>query len=232
MDFQLDKDIYANQIHYFFSLLGPRFDSVNTSMARSLEKKFGGIWKPISVYSAHPGKAFIKDNFIVLNNRASGIEKTLKEHVIYLQEYEDLNREFQHSHLVQEIIENLLHKQKSIFVYPFTTAFLEETDAHFSIIGPDPKIATYFDEKIHQYLLFQELNLPRIHAQIFESSDELLNKIDSILPCYISASYSSGGNESGFIYSKEMLQIFLGRLRTINAVGRFLVAGTFKSKAL
>ncbi|MSR85563.1 ATP-grasp domain-containing protein [Candidatus Uhrbacteria bacterium] len=231
-DFHLDPDIYTNETNYFFSLLGPRFDVANQSMTRSLEKKFGGVWKPIFIYSAHPGPSFMKDNFIVLNGRAKKIETALKEQIIYLQEYEDLNREFLASDLVQEIIQGLLRKQERAYIYPFTTAFLETNDPRIFILGPDSKVAKRFDDKIAQYLLFQELDLPRNRAQVFATRDELLAQTDTILPCYISASYSSGGNESGLIYSKEMLESFLGRLRDVNTAGPFLVAHIFEKMVL
>src|SRR3989344_633344 len=94
MDYRLEKDILTNKTRYFFSLLGPRFETMNELMAESLSRRFGCQYKPIYIFSSHPNKYFAKENYIVLNEQAYRVESDVKENVIYLQEYEDLNEEF------------------------------------------------------------------------------------------------------------------------------------------
>ena len=227
MDYQLEKDLPTNKVHYFFSILGPRFEVVNGLMADSLSRRFGNEYKPIYIFSSHPNKYFRKENYIVLNKRADSVEKELREKVVYLQEYEDLNEEFSKSPLVKKISEQLFAKQKQIPVYSFTTSFLRLSDPRWLVLGPSPEISTLYDNKIEHYKLFKELALPRNNARIFQNKDELLIK-NHIYPGYITASYTSGGNESGLIYSKEMLNNFLSRLRDVNDKGQFLVAQIFE----
>ena len=227
MDYHLEKDILTNKTKYFFSLLGPRFEAMNELMADSLSRHFGCEYKPIYIFSSHPNRYFAKENYIVLNEHAYDIENDLKENVIYLQEYEDLNEEFLNLPFIKKLSDKLFKKQGQIAIYSFTTSFLKVTDPRWLIIGPSPTIATHYDNKIKHYELFEKLNLPRNKARIFKNKDDLLKK-NHTFPGYITASYTSGGNESRLIYSKKMLENFLSGLRNINAKNGFLVADIFE----
>ncbi|MDE1970224.1 MAG: ATP-grasp domain-containing protein [Patescibacteria group bacterium] len=200
---------------------------MNELMADSLSRRFGGEYKPIYVFSSHPNKHVKKENYIVLNERADSLERELKKKVVYPQEYEDLNEEFARCSLVKKISESLFAKQTQIPVYSFTTSFLKFSDPRWLLLGPSPSISTFYDNKIEQYKVFKRLGLSRNDARIFENKEELLRK-NNMYPGYITASYTSGGNESGLIYSKEMLHNFLSRLRDVNKRGRFLVAHVFE----
>src|SRR3972149_7693275 len=112
MDYSLVKDILTNRTRYFFSLLGPRFETMNELMADSLSRHFGHQYKPIYTFSSHPNKYFAKENYIVLNEQAYRVEDDVKESVIYLQEYEDLNQEFTHSTFIKKLADGLLKKQE------------------------------------------------------------------------------------------------------------------------
>lgn len=227
MDYCLEKDILTNETQYFFSLLGPRFEAMNELMADSLGRRFGYKYKPIYIFSSHPNKYFAKENYIVLNKQAYDVEGDVKENVIYLQEYEDLNQEFFQSTFINELADGIIKKQKQLPIYSFTTSFLKTNDPRWLILGPSPEVSTFYDNKAQHYELFEELNLPRNKARIYENKDELL-KEHNIFPGYITASYTSGGNESGLIYSKEMLNNFVSRLRPVNTRDRFLVASVFE----
>jgi len=227
MNYRLEKNFATNKTRYFFSILGPRFEVMNELMANSLSRRFESEYKPIYVFSSHPNKYFRKENYIVLNERADLVEKELNEKVVYLQEYEDLNEEFVRSPLVQKISKQLFAKQKQIPIYSFTTSFLRLSDPRWLVLGPSSVISTFYDNKAEHYKLFKHLGLPRNNARIFENKEELLRK-NHTYPGYITASYTSGGNESGLIYSKEMLNNFLSKLRDVNERGQFLVAQIFE----
>src|SRR3989338_3992738 len=128
MEHRLGKDILTNKTKYFFSLLGPRFEVMNELMADSLSHHFNCQYKPIYIFSSHPNKHFAKENYIVLNERAYGIETDIGENVIYLQEYEDLNEEFVRSLFIKKLADGLLKKQTQLPVYSFTTSFLKIKD--------------------------------------------------------------------------------------------------------
>lgn len=229
MQSRIDPTIYANDIEYFFTLLGPRFEPVIQLMSESLSQRFHKHYEPIRVFSAVPNRYFAGRNYIVLNERARKITKRIGDEVIYLQEYEELNLEFTNSPYVREIANKLLEKQQNIYIYSFTTSFLDPADARWIVLGPSSDIAKEFDNKVRQFELFQELNLPTNEARVFSSSAELKNTALSDLPFYISAAYTSGGNESGLVFSEEMLDGFLSRLREINTKDRFLAANIFEN---
>jgi hypothetical protein len=91
MDFSLDDDIYSNDITYFFSLHGPRFESMNQAMAISLSTKFGKEFRAIRILNAWPSKQYDYGNYIVLNKQSYKLAKQLKKPVVYLPDYEDVN---------------------------------------------------------------------------------------------------------------------------------------------
>lgn len=227
MEYHLEKSFTTNKTRYFFFIFDPRFEIMSEFMADSLSRHFGYKYKPIYILSSHPNKYFIKENYIVLNEYADAVEKKLNKKVVYTQKYEDLNEEFIKSSFVQKISKKLFIKQKQIPVYSFTTSFLKLSDSRWLILGPSPRVSTFYDNKVEQYKLFESLGLPRNNARFFENKENLLRKSHNF-PIYISASYTSGGKESGFIYSKKMLINFLSKIRDVNKRGQFLVSQIFE----
>lgn len=232
MDYLLDADFETNDIQYFFSLHGPRFEYMNRAMATSLSKRFGKEFRAIRILNAWPNKHYNQPNYIVLNKEAYNLSKKLGRHVVYLRDYEDVNVEFAHNQLILDIARKLRAKQSTVFVYPFTTAFLHLPKKTFTVLGPPPLIAQKLDNKIEQVKLFHKLNLPHNKTSIYESTANLLKNERYVIPGYISASYTSGGSESALIYSKDMLNAFLSKLRPINRKNPFMVAEIFKDIAL
>lgn len=232
MDLLLDKDIYTNKIEYFFSLHGPRFEYMNNSMAESLSKRFGKEFRPIRILNAWPSKQYDTGNYVILNKKSYKLLKDLGKPVVYLPDYEDVNVEFAENKTIQDIANKLLEKQKTVYVYPFTTSFLDLPPEIFTILGPDSKLAKKYDDKVSQVKLFEQLDLPRNNARVFKNEEALLANEADIIPCYLSAAYTSGGNESGLIYDSEMLHEFLARLRPVNKRSHFLVADIFEDLVL
>ncbi|HUD05445.1 MAG TPA: ATP-grasp domain-containing protein [Candidatus Saccharimonadales bacterium] len=231
MDYLLDKDIYTNDVEYFFSLHGPRFEYMNTAMAVSLSKRFGKEFRPIRVLNAWPGKHYDVANYIILNERSYKLMKELGKPVVYLPDYEDVNVEFAQNKTIQKISAKLLKKQETIYVYPFTTSFLD-LPSDYTVLGPDSKLAKVYDNKINQLKLFKKLGLPHNTARIFDNKDTLLERANEIVPCYLSAAYTSGGNESGLIYDRQMLHEFLTHIRPVNKKNHFIVSDIFENIVL
>lgn len=228
MDLSLDKDIYTNKIEYFFSLHGPRFEYMNNSMAASLSKRFGKEFRPIRILNAWPSKQYDTGNYVILNKKSYKLSRDLGKPVVYLPDYEDVNVEFTRNKTIQDIANKLLEKQNTVYVYPFTTSFLDLPPDIFTVLGPDSKLTKKYDDKVSQIKLFEQLDLPRNNARVFKNEEALLENEADIIPCYLSAAYTSGGNESGLIYDSEMLHEFLARLRPVNKRSHFLVADIFE----
>jgi hypothetical protein len=214
MDTHLDKDVYTNKIEYFFSLHGPRFEYMNKSMASSLSKRFGKEFRPISIFNAWPSKNYSNGNYIILNKKGYKLAEELNKSVVYLPDYEDVNVEFAQSMFIKEVAMKLLEKQQTVYVYPFTTSFLDLPQDVFTVLGPDSKLAKKYDNKVCQTELFEALDLPRNKTKIYEDEVSLLEKESEIIPCYLSAAYTSGGNESGLIYDSDMLREFLANTKS------------------
>lgn len=220
--------MFENDTQYFFSILGPRFDTMAEMMAKTLERKYKKTFKPIYIYSARPNKHFEKENYIVLNKKADEVEKSLKKSVVLLPEYEDTNIEFSSSPTIKKIIKKLLIKQENVFVFPFTTAFLDIKNPKVITIGGKREIAQKFDNKINQALLFKKLGLPVNKTKVYSGKKDFLKDLNKAVPCYLTAGHSSGGAEAGLVYSPKMAKLLLSKFRKINANGKLLAAEIFE----
>lgn len=229
ISYKLDKDIFKNEKEYFFTFLSNRFDLINCHLAELLEKRFNKKFEPIFILSGEPNRFYKKKNYIILNEELRKYQKMLKtEKVIFNQEYEDLNKEFSKSKFIKRLIKNLAKKQDKIFITGFTTSFLNINYPKVVIIGPNPKIATKYDNKIEHIKLFRKLSLPRNKTHIFDNYHNLLKRTNSLLPFFVSAEFTSGGGESKLIHSTKELDNFFQELRPINKNGKFLVAELFQ----
>lgn len=232
MDMKLDEDMFTNKVQYFFSLHGPRFEYMNEVMAEALSERFGVEFRAIRVFNAWPSKDYRKGNYLVLNRRGYKLKKELGKPVVFLPDYEDVNVEFSQDSRILQMANKLRKKQDTIFVYPFTTAFLELSDKDFTVLGPNELLARNLDNKVNQLKLFKKLELPHNNARIYDTEQDLLASEYDIVPSYISAAYTSGGNESGLIYTPEMLHRFLAKLRNINKQNSFVVSDIFEDIVL
>ncbi len=227
----LDTDIYTNKKNYFFTMLGPRFDPSAYLMAQALEKEFRKEFIPIFIYAVEPNDFFKKDNYLVLNPKAEAVQKESIDPVVYLQEYEDMNVDFIESDVIKEISSRLFLKQDVIFIHSFTSSFFDGLDQRFKIIGPEPKVAKYYDNKINQYELFKEMSMPVIPGRICNNKNEVRLLVDQV-PFYITASYSSGGHNGKVISCKKDLEVFFSELAEGNGAGGFLISDVFNNLKL
>lgn len=222
---KLDKDFNGNDFEYFFTLLGERFDYLNNLWIKELEKKFNNKFKPIFVINAERNKFFRMENYILINERLRRLQKKLKnKRIIFQSEQEDLNKEFSNSKLIKSLTSKLILRQGRVFVLSWTTSGLFLDNPKTIILGPNPNIATKYDNKIEHIKLFRKLNLPTNEVRIYKSLSEI-QKIDKKLyPFFISTSFSSGGQESGIISSLKNLESFSPWLRATNRNNKFFAA--------
>ncbi len=219
----LNKKILSDGYEYFFTFLFDRFEYAVELWITELEKKFTKKFKPIWILSAKQNDLFKKENYIVINKKLKEYRERLSgNEVIYLEDYDDLNREFSESEFVLDLISELIKKQGRIFILPFTSSYLNFENSNVIILGPDPKIAAKFSNKITHLNLFKELGLPVNQNEIYNSISEIKTKVK--YPFYISASYTTGGNECGIIYSEEDLDFFCRKLRETNKSNSFIVS--------
>lgn len=231
LGYQLDKDMFSANYEYFFAFLGDRFEHAVELWIKELKKRFNKTFKPIWILPAKQNEYFKKDNYIIINRKLKEIKTKLnKEEIVYLQDAEDLNKEFSESGFVKELIDKLAEKQGRVFILGFTSSCLDVKNPKAVVLGPNPKIATQFDNKIEHIKLFEKLNVSRNKVRIHNSINEVKEKEN--YPFYISAAYTSGGHESKSIYTEQDLDIFYSELRNINKKNQFLVANLITDAVL
>ncbi len=187
-------------------------------MAGSLERRYGGTWQAINVLSAAPNAFYQDDPFIILNERLGDDAND----VIDLQEYEDLNVEFLRSDEVAKIVDEIAPRQPIVPVYSFTSSFFDDTDDRFTMLGPASAIATKYDSKAAHYRLFHELGVSPVPGEIL-SAVQIDERINQLAPCFVSSSFTSGGNESAYVYTPEDWRSFKKGLRDVNREAPFVV---------
>ena len=105
LDVSVNDNIFVDNIEYFFCFLSDRFELAANIWANELNKKFNKIFKPIWILSAKQNHFFNKENYIIINKKQKEIEQKLQKHnVIYLEDYEDINKEFSESQIIKDII--------------------------------------------------------------------------------------------------------------------------------
>lgn len=221
---KLDKDIFKNNKEYFFSFLVEKYEYATTLWKRALEKYFKKSFEPIFVLRAEFNSRFPHKNFIFINERLLKVQNSMgSKKLVFLSEYEDINKEFSESGFVRGLVQKLIKKQKRIFILPFSTVNLSFSLPNVFILGPNPKIAEKYDNKIEQKFLFDKLNLPRNKSVIFKNINEAKRKIKNF-PVFLSAAFSSGGYESRVIHTLRQIDIFRQEMRKINRNNRVLAA--------
>lgn len=222
---QLKEEIFSDEYEYFFSSLTDRFEHATELWKKELEKKFNKKFKPIWIMSAKQNKLFMqnKENYIILNKKLKELKKDpSNKNVVYLQDSEDLNKELSESEFISDLIKKITEKQGRIFILGFTSSFLNIDNPKAIILGPNPDIATKFDNKAEHLKLFNELKVPRNKSKIYNSKEEL--KKETKYPFFISAPYSSGGHENKFIFHEKDLDKFFTNLREVNKKGPYIVS--------
>lgn len=220
---ELKPEIFTDEYEYLFTFLNDRFEYAVELWVKELEKKFNKKFKSIWILSSKQSDLFKKENFIVINKKLQEIKRNLKNNnIVYLEDYEDTNKEFSESEFIKDLINKLIGKQERVFILGPTSSCLDIRNSKVKILGPSPKIATQFDNKTEHVKLFNYLDLPRNKTRIYDSIEDIKENVR--YPFYISASYTSGGHESGAIYSEDDLGVFYSKLRKINKKQPFLVS--------
>ena len=229
---KLSPGITKDGYNYFFSLLTDRFEPLSDIWATELEKKFNKKFKPIYILPFIHNKLFEEDNYVVLNERLFSLHKKLgRKDIINLIYPEDLNKQFCESPFIKNLTKKLLKKQGKLFILSFTSVWLDIKNPNIILLGPKPKVAERFDDKVEHIKTFKKLKLPVNKVEIYQNFEDLKKKRKNY-PFFLSATFSSGGFESKIIYTSEDLEIFYLNLRPINKKGSFIAASLIKDIVL
>jgi len=182
---KLQSKIFTDKYEYFFVFLNDRFEYAVDLWIKELEKRFNKKFKPIWILSSKQNDLFKKENFIIINRTLQKIKQNLKNNnVVYLEDYEDINKEFTESKFILDLINQLAEKQNKVFILGFTSACLDIKNKKVIILGPSPKIATKFDNKVTHIKLFKELDVPMNKTRFYPSINEIkkMRNIHFIFP--------------------------------------------------
>lgn len=216
LDFELDPGICSDESYYFISFLSDRFIPLNDRWAEALSRRFDKVFKPIYVLPFRHNNFFKEERFIVLNKQLQEIRRQSgRADLIYMPYPEDLNKQFSESPFCKLLLKNLIKKQSQVFVLSFSSVWLHFTSKKVKILGPDAKLAEFYDNKIEHYRLFKKLGHKTVDYTLYPNLDTLI-KTSPLFPYFISATYSSGGIESKVIRNLAELKSFHKSLRPIN----------------
>jgi hypothetical protein len=193
---------------YFLTGLTNRFDHTNDSFRSVLDEYYSSDTEPIYIFQNMPSEQYQKKNFIIVNRSLIG--KDFRT-VVNGMENEDLSIDLSNSEEFKNIITKILENQDRVFFMSFTSSFLEINEKGFIYIGPKPDIATYYDNKLNQFKLFDSLGLRHTNFRYYKNQKEI--KSSEKLPFYISSAYSSGGLESKAVFSFEEMREFIDSWR-------------------
>lgn len=213
---KLSPTIATDEYYYFFSMLSDRFIPLNERWAKGLEKRINKTFKPIYILPFYHSEMFEEENYIVLNEQLEEVHKQMKRtDIINLIHPEDLNKQFSKSPEIKQLVDQLIEKQGKVFVLSFSDVWFELDNSDIVLLGPDPKVAAFYDAKIEHYRTFEKLGIETVKSVVYQDIQELRDN-QTEYPFFLSAMYSSGGIESKAIFTDQDLEAYYLHLRPVN----------------
>lgn len=219
----LTDDFLTNNKNYFFYIFPPQFNFIADLWKDKLKKIYTQEFEPIFVSSFYNPRLEGK-NYLILNSK----NKFYKKQSFSLSA-RDLNKEFSNLDSVNDLIINLLKRQKEILVIPYTTSELIIKHKNVTILGPNSKIVNFLDNKANAYNLFKKLKLKCLNFKIFPNLASI-NLNNLIYPNFISASFSSGSSQSKILNNKEDFFNFKNNLNEENKKNKFVLVDYIDKK--
>ena len=111
--------------------------------------------------------------------------------------------------VVRGTVDQILKMQGELFVNVFESSPELEfaSDDRIKIIGPDPEVAVSINNKLYQYEMAVDLNIPVPDGSTFTDLDEALGFADGIFShgsrAFVSGAYSAGGSNSIVASTRE-----------------------------
>ena len=197
--------IYSNVVvnpakAYVFFIGDAKYMDTTTLLLNSLSDRYGKPTEPVNILPNMPPPYF-RGNYIVVNN-------LLKEHMLSngKQKYHleldqsDINREVSDTPYLKQIIVSILKSQKDLLINVFknTPELTLTDDERIQAIGPKPGLFDYFDDKVNQRTIAEQLGLPVPKGYIANSFEELVQLYTHNFKgqAFVSSSRGYGGNGS------------------------------------
>jgi hypothetical protein len=116
------------------------------------------------------------------------------------------------SFLAQELLNSILCEQDFVFIHMFASQpEMNLTDGEkVRLLGPDPTLAHYFNNKIIQYQMACQLGIPVPEGFCCNCLKEALDSAQSFFrsgeEVFVSEAYSAAGSNSAFVCNCEEIQ--------------------------
>lgn len=202
----IDKDpglIYSNvglrQDRAYVLFVGDaKYIDTTTMLSEPLTRRYN---KPTEIINVLPNMPppYMTGNFIVVNNELADFIANDGGGKYFLPlDQIDINRDVSNSSYIKATVEGILKSQKDVFINVFkSTPELTLADGkRVKIIGPRPDLFNYFDDKIIQRQIMEELGIPIPKGYVANSFEELVDlyKANFQEDAFVTTSRGFGGN--------------------------------------
>ena len=120
---------------------------------------------------------------------------------------------------VKALVKQILEVQGELLlnVFEVSSELSLVADDRVKVIGPDPQVAVYMNNKLHQYEMAAHLNIPVPEGSVCSDLSEALSYTERIFSrgrkAFVSGAYSAGGSNSIVVStSEEITSRFEGAL--------------------
>ncbi|MFO8032676.1 MAG: ATP-grasp domain-containing protein [Desulfohalobiaceae bacterium] len=197
---------------YFLYIGELKSDCLNQFLQEALSRKYGKKFSFISiipdVLSCYPDK-----NLLVLNPESRKLSAGKGHRVNSRTSARTFASQVSNSSRIQALVQDLLQSQGRLFLHVYESV-PELTLANLpgvTLLGPDPEIASLWNNKLHQLQTLQQTTAPVIDFRICTSRKELLQTTAGLWPkwqqgLFISQPYSAAGMNSFLAYSQRELE--------------------------
>ena len=206
-DFHPDPDT-----EYFLYVGELKTDCLNPflrdALSRIFNKKFDFVSILPDVLACYPHR-----NILVINPRSRELIVKNGRKVSCRLTGRDFNRRVCESETVKMMVEDLLERQKRLFVHVFESVpeMTLNRIPGVSLLGPGGEIAHFWNNKLNQLEALRHTSVPVIDFRVCEGYSELLNVTDTLWDkwdqgIFVSQPYSAAGMNSFIAFSAQDLR--------------------------
>ncbi len=187
-----------------------KYIDTTTLLSERLSKRYGKRLETINILPNMPSP-YMSGNFIVVNTTLADYISRDGDGKYFLPlDQPDINRDVSNSPYVRKIVQEILRNQKDLFINLFKSTpemTLPEEDERIHVIGPNPNLFSYFDNKVNQRSIAEKLDIPVPRGYVANTFNELIRiyKYHFNGEVYVTRSNGFGGNGSEKIHSLDDL---------------------------
>ncbi|MBW2992137.1 ATP-grasp domain-containing protein [Candidatus Woesearchaeota archaeon] len=173
-----------------------KYIDTTTLLSRRLGGRYGKPAETINILPNMPPPC-MKGNFIVVNNEL--MEHNRGRGFFLPLDQPEINSDVSNNRYVKKVIDDILKSQDCVYVNLFKSTremTLPQQDERIKVIGPEPSLFHYFDNKINQRKAANKLGVPVPRGYICNSFEELVKKYQKEFEddAFVTCAKGFGGN--------------------------------------